>query len=145
MIPENNQITRQIRIGNIYMIYFEGNNNEQSGYRPGLVIQNNAGNRFSPNLIVLPLTSSIKKQSQPTHVVIKADDSGLRKDSMVICENPVCISKNKLGRYVTTLSNDYMSKIAEAYILATSVISFLPIEMMAGIMKKAINLNSVSV
>ena len=64
---------------------------------------------------------------------------------MVICENPVCISKNKLGRYITTLSNDYMSKIAEAYILATSVISFLPIEMMAGIMKKAINLNSVSV
>jgi mRNA-degrading endonuclease toxin of MazEF toxin-antitoxin module len=41
---------------------------EQSGIRPVLVIQNNVGNKYSPTLIITPLTSKAKKLAQPTHV-----------------------------------------------------------------------------
>ena len=43
---------------------------EQSGIRPVLVIQNNVGNKYSPTLIITPLTSKAKKLAQPTHVII---------------------------------------------------------------------------
>ena len=76
------------RIGEIYYMLFEGRDSEQSGWRPALVFQNNVGNVHSPNLIVLPLTSSLKKQDMPTHVMLRASETGLPKDSMVICENP---------------------------------------------------------
>ena len=62
--------TKNPKIGDIYLVYFDGSGNEQKGFRPGLVFQNNVGNEHSPNLIVLPLTSALKKTNQPTHVFI---------------------------------------------------------------------------
>lgn len=55
------------QIGEVYLMKFSGSGSEQVGWRPGLVFQNNVGNSHSPNVIALPLTSSIKKTSQPTH------------------------------------------------------------------------------
>lgn len=66
------------QIGEVYLMNFGGSGCEQNGWRPGVVFQNNVGNAHSPNIIALPLTSSIKKAGQPTHVVIKSADSGLR-------------------------------------------------------------------
>ena len=136
-------ITRQIKIGDIYMVFFDGDGSEQRGYRPGLVIQNNVGNKYSPNIIVLPITSIIKKRNQPTHVVVSADNSGLERDSVVLCENPRCLSKDKLNRYITTLPDKYMEEIAVAYILSTSIISFLPINAVHSVWQKASTLNSI--
>lgn len=143
MLSKTNDIARPIMIGDIYMVFFEGDRSEQNGYRPGLIVQNNLGNRYSPNIIVLPLTSVIKKVSQPTHVLIYAGNSGLAKNSIVLCENPKCISKDKLDRYVATLSRDYMEQVAEAYILATSVISFIPIQSVHNVWRKANALNAM--
>lgn len=84
---QNNK-ERVPQIGEVYLMKFGGSGSEQSGWRPGVVFQNNMGNAYSPNIIALPLTSSLKKTNQPTHVIIKAADSGLRRDSMVLCENP---------------------------------------------------------
>lgn len=132
------------QIGDIYMMKFDGSANEQNGWRPGLVFQNNVGNAFSPNIIALPLTSSIKKANQPTHVIVKAANTGLKRDSMVLCENPERMSKEKLGEYITTLSNEYMREIAEASILSSSVISYLDVEVLISVWKKAVALNAVS-
>lgn len=131
----------QPRIGEIYMMKFSGSGSEQSGWRPGLVFQNNTGNTFSPNIIAVPLTTAIKKAGQPTHVVVLASDTGLIKDSMVLCENPERMSKDRIGKYITTLSDDYMKKIAEASILASSVISYLDPDILLKIWKQAVSLN----
>lgn len=130
------------RIGEIYMVKFDGFGSEQSGWRPALIFQNNTGNAYSPNVIVLPITSKLKKVNQPTHVVVHAGESGLVKDSMVLCENPISISKNKLGKYLTTLSYEYMSMIAQAHMLATSAIAFLDPKMIQTILEQSIRLNS---
>lgn len=133
--------TREFKIGDIFIMDFDGSGCEQRGLRPGLVFQNNTGNIHSPNIIALPLTTSIKKMKQPTHVLLSASDTGLRKDSVVLCENPERMSKTKIGRYVTTLSDDYMEKIAAASLLATSVISFLKPEVLLSLWHKAQSLN----
>lgn len=58
----------EIKRGDIVKCYLsgEGNSHVQSGYRPVVVVQNNTGNKFSPNTIVVPLTSEAKKD-MPTH------------------------------------------------------------------------------
>ncbi len=137
------QNARTPMIGDIYMVTFDGDGCTQRGIRPAVIFQNNIGNLHSPNVIVLPLTSKLKKVGQPTHVLVNAVDTGLRLDSMVLCENPMCVPKEKLGNYLTTLSKKYMAMIAKAHILATASISFLDPETLLSLMEKANQLNLI--
>lgn len=120
---------------------FAGTGSEQSGWRPGLVFQNNVGNTHSPNIIALPLTSSIKKTGQPTHVVIPKS-VGLKVDSMVLCENPERMSKDRIGSLITSLPDEYMAMVARANMLASSAISFLNPDELVDIWKESLKLNS---
>ena len=143
MVNKNRGVTP--KIGDVYLMNFGGSGSEQSGLRPGVIFQNNTGNIYSPNIIALPITSSVKKGNQPTHVTLKSSDTGLKMDSVVLCENPERMSKDKLGKYITSLSDDYMKKITEANLLATSAIAFLDFESLANIWRKATTLNAVLV
>lgn len=70
---------------------------EQGGIRPVIIIQNDVGNKYSPTVIVLPITSEIKKESMPTHCVLhKTDINGLEVDSMVMAEQIRVIDKSRL-------------------------------------------------
>lgn len=144
MQEKTNTNERTPLIGEVYLMRFCGSGSEQSGIRPGVVFQNNVGNKNSPNIIALPLTTSLKKLGMPTHVLLKASDTGLRKDSMVICENPEKMSKEKIGRYITTLSKEQMKDVAKANLMATAAISFLDRKTLVGIWEKSILLNKRS-
>lgn len=114
-----------IKIGEVYYANTPSNGSVQGGYRPHIVWQNNVGNKYSPNVVLIPLTSVMKKTSLPTHVMLSADETGLPKDSIALCENPVSFPKDKLEKYVTTISDENLKKIAIANTLASSAISFL--------------------
>lgn len=139
-----NDVGKNPAIGEVYIMNFGGVGSEQAGLRPGIVFQNNVGNANSPNIIALPLTSSMKKIGMPTHVLIKSSDSGLRMDSIAICENPERMSKDRIGKYITTLSDSYMKEIAIANLLASSAISFVDRASLLGAWEKAVRLNSVA-
>lgn len=144
-MSETRQKTHDVPcIGDVYLMKFEGVGNEQRGWRPGVVFQNNVGNTHSPNIIALPLTSALKKTSQPTHVVVFAADTGLKMDSMVLCENPEKMSKAKLGAYLTTLSDKYMREIAIANLIATGAISFLSETDLIDAWKQSVQLNRMA-
>ena len=134
------QIKRIPKIGEIYMMQFSGSGSEQQGWRPGLVFQNNLGNRHSPNIIALPLTSAIKKSNQPTHVSLPKE-IGLKMDSMVLAENPERMSKDRMGDYIATVPEEFMEKVAAANLLATSAIAFINPEFLMEIHKLATRLN----
>lgn len=136
----------KISIGDVYIMDFggKGRGSEQCGLRPGVVFQNNLGNANSPNIIALPITSSVKKLHLPTHVFLPAADTCLLRDSSVICENPECMSKERIGKYLGTLSQTYMKRIAEASILATSAISFLDKETLLQAWERAVRYNSIA-
>lgn len=82
---------------------------EQGGMRPVVVIQNDIGNKYSPTVIVLPLTSQIKKY-MPTHLNVNKD-SGLFMDSTVEGEQIRTIDKSRLKRYIGTFPRDVMTEI----------------------------------
>lgn len=73
---------------------------EQGGVRPVVVVQNDRGNRFSPTVICAAMTSRLGKHDLPTHVWVAAKDSGLRSDSLVLCEQLRTLEKQRLQTWV---------------------------------------------
>lgn len=115
----------RLQIGDVYLMSFDGIGSEQRGVRPGVVFQNNLGNQTSPNIIALPLSSRLKKTKMPTHIVLKADEYNLVADSVVLCENPQRMSKERIIKPITRLDEKAMKDIAIGSILSSSVIAFL--------------------
>lgn len=94
---------------------------KQSGYRPAIVMQNNIGNKFSPTLIVLPLTKKIKNVEQPTHTVIQKDiDNGLSYDSMLLAEQITTIDKTKVKKVGKISNRELQKSIFKCYIYAAA-------------------------
>lgn len=87
---------------------------EQGGHRPVLVIQNDVGNKYSPTVIVVAITSQISKAKLPTHVEINAKQFNLDKDSVILLEQMRTIDKRRLKEKITHLSEEIMSKVDEA-------------------------------
>ena len=130
------------KIGEIYKVYFpENNGSVQGGWRPAVIFQNNLGNKFSPNLIVIPLTTKLKKTSQVTHVVLDKS-CGLPQTSMALCENPYTVTKENVGEYVTTLSDEDLQRVAEGNLLAMAGIAFIQSDQLTKIIQKAKQLNT---
>ena len=73
---------------------------EQGGVRPVLIVQTDRGNRFSPTVICAAMTSRLGKNDLPTHVWVSARDSGLRSDSLVLCEQLRTLEKRRLQAWV---------------------------------------------
>ena len=71
----------------------------QGGVRLVINIQNNSGNFFGPTLIVVPLTTELKKLGQPTHCVLKKQ-RGLDETSMSEAEQIVTINKCRVIKYL---------------------------------------------
>lgn len=137
-----NKVNKVPKFGDVYLVEFDGDGSVQTGSRPAVVFQNNVGNTYSPNVTVLPLTSKVKKTNMPTHVLLPSQSTGLRRDSMVLCENPVCIPKWQLGQFLTSLPVEYMGKIAEANMYASAAIAYVNPEVLTSIRTRAIELNA---
>lgn len=105
-----------VKRGEIYYVEFYNSvGSEQKGTRPVLVIQNDIGNRYSPTVIGVPLTSRIKKDL-PTHMNITSTDCpGLKCDSTALFEQ-ICTFdktriKSKIGSIPKTMEPIMYEKI----------------------------------
>ncbi len=106
---------RNIRKGDIYVVNLESKyDHVQNGVRPCIVVQNNVGNTFSPNIIVVPLTTKLKKIYMPTHVV-------LEPNVMALCESILTISKEQIVYYIKTLDSEAMNKIDDALSISLEI------------------------
>ena len=114
---------KEIAIGDVYYAKVECNGSVQGGFRPYVVMQNDIGNKYSPNVVLIPLTTAIKKEKMPT-----CKESGLPKDSVALCENPISFPKEELGEFITKLPQNIMKDLAVANSLASSAISFLNLD-----------------
>ncbi len=87
---------------------------EQGGLRPVLVVQNDMGNRYSPTVVVLAVTSQLHKARLPTHVQVPAAGHGLQKDSVILAEQLRTLDKRRLHERIGQLSPEYMAQVARA-------------------------------
>ncbi|UYJ30902.1 MAG: type II toxin-antitoxin system PemK/MazF family toxin [Oscillospiraceae bacterium] len=81
---------------------------EQGGIRPVLVVQNNVGNKHSPTVIVVPI-SSVRKKNLPVHIQISCSE--LPKNSTILAEQIRTIDRSRLRKYVGSLNRESMKEI----------------------------------
>lgn len=106
--------------GQIYWIDFGKNTigSEQGGIRPGLVIQNNIGNKFSTTVVVIAITTQIKKANNiPAHVLIDTleYETGLEHNSIVLTEQIRTVDKQRIVGYIGECPYGLMKKIEKAF------------------------------
>ena len=103
-----------IRRGDIFFADFGHTvGSEQSGVRPVLAVQNNVGNRYSPTIIVAPMTSKAKKMEQPTHVEI-GEQFGLNESSVILLEQIRTIDRGRIISYVGHVDGLTMASVNRA-------------------------------
>lgn len=116
-------ITRQCKRACIHWVDFgETKGSEQGGIRPAIIIQNDIGNKYSPTVIVCPISSEIKKKELPTHVYLDNWKTyGLTKPSQVITEQIRTRDKAQLGDYIGCVDVDTMNKIDKSIEISVQV------------------------
>ena len=87
---------------------------EQGGIRPVLIVQNEIGNRHSPTVIAAAITSRLDKARLPTHINIRAADTGLAKDSVVLLEQIRTLDKRRLREHMGRLDEAQMQRVDNA-------------------------------
>lgn len=86
---------------------------EQAGVRPIVVIQNDVGNRYSPTVIGIAITSK-EKIKMPTHLEIDGTKYGLEKDSVILAEQIRTLDKSRLKEKVGRLDKETLEKLKKA-------------------------------
>jgi len=93
---------------------------EQGEIRPILVVQNDVGNKFSPTIVIVPITCSLKKKHLPTHVKIPTS-CGLSTDSVALVEQIRTIDRSRFDGYIGHIGSEVQSKIDVALAICVSI------------------------
>lgn len=102
-----------VKRGEVYYADLDGGiGSEQKGHRPVAIMQNDAGNAYSPTVIVVPATSRAKN-ALSTHAPIHGE-TGLDCRTIFMAEQIQTIDKGRLGRFVCRLKEETMIGIEEA-------------------------------
>jgi len=107
----------EFRRGDIVFIPFPYITNfSKTRERPVVVIQNDIGNRFSPNLIVAAISSQIPSREYPIHFLVRQDSpeaegTGLRRDSIVQTEIILTVPKTSVTKRLGRFNDAAMSAI----------------------------------
>lgn len=98
------------RRGDVLYASLEGIGSEQKGIMPVVIIQNDAGNDKSNTIIVAPVGKR-KKPPCCMHFIFYEKEGGIRKDSVLMCEQIKVIDKSRVLSKIGYLSQDTMLKI----------------------------------
>lgn len=102
--------------GDIYMARLradEDGGSLQEGVRPILVISNDKCNEHNPVITIVPLTSRLRKNPLPTHVLIK--ECGLVKPSIALAEQIMTLNKSRLGKRMGSIrATVYQTRVDRA-------------------------------
>ena len=86
---------------------------EQDGIRPVLIVQNDFGNKYSPTVIAVAITTQ-NKARLPTHIPINKSVSKLPKNSIILVEQIRTLDKSRLKNKIGCLDEKTMLKVKEA-------------------------------
>lgn len=118
----NSQVKSFYPRGAIYACYMGVNvgfEKSRLEARPCLIVSTDQINKNSGNVIVVPLSKDIKytKGSKTQlaydwhYVLKKAKYPSLNYDSVIQCEDMRCVSKARMGKFITKVSSDDMAEI----------------------------------
>lgn len=118
---EKDLLYPEVRRGEVYWCDFgESYGCEQGGLRPAIVVQNNYGNKYSYTTIVLPCTTTVRKDL-PVHyrctfsslnmIDYNEEKGGLKEENTVMTEQIRTVDKVRLRGYIGKLTPEIMKEI----------------------------------
>ena len=115
------QIQRHFTQGAIHQCQLGENiGSEQGEYRPALIVSNNNMNHLSANVVIVPLTRTLKTKivdgrvvpKYPTNYFLhKANYSFLKDDSAVLANEVRSVSKIRLTVYLGTINQTDLDRV----------------------------------
>jgi mRNA interferase MazF len=104
-----------INQGDIYWVELEEPKGSEPAYRhPHVVIQNDAFNFSKINTVVLcALTTNLKRASSPGNIMLKKNEAGLPKKSVVNITQIITVNKSDLKEKIGQLSKSRVKEIIE--------------------------------
>lgn len=99
--------------GQIYLVKLPAHPSDTKT-RPALVVSLDVRNRLANDVIVVPLTTTLRPA--PTHVELPAGEGGLKQSSMAKCEQVTTLDKSFLlrGPFAGTIRPSLMREIEKA-------------------------------
>lgn len=101
--------------GDIYLADLNpSRGSEQAGIRPVILVQHSNIDRFTRTVVVIPLTTNLRRAQIPGTIAIPAGEGGLNQESVALCYQIVVIDRQRLQRQIGTLSFSHLQQSAEA-------------------------------
>ena len=105
----------KIKRGYIWSVYLRpGVGSEVAKKRPSLIVSNNAVNKISPTVIIIPLSSQTYKILGPERLFIAKKESKLAKDSVILVTQIRAIDKTRLIKPISSISKVKLQEVEEA-------------------------------
>jgi len=95
---------------------------EQAGIRPVLIFQNNVVSKFTMTVLVIPLTTNLRRASLPSCVQISKSEGGLTSDSVALCHQLRVLDKVRLKRKLGTVSQELLSVIESCVLFTMGIV-----------------------
>ena len=110
--------------GEIYWVKLPGHPSDRKA-RPALVVSMDVRNRLANDVIVVPLTTTLRQA--PTHVELPAGEGGLKETSMAKCEQVTTLDQSFLirGPFAGIISPSLLREIEKAIQRAIASIASL--------------------
>jgi mRNA interferase MazF len=104
--------------GDVVLVQFPYSTGDGSKLRPAVVVQPDHNNRRLSNVILVPLTTTIARATEPTQLLIEAQSAigmtaGLRHTSVVSCENLTTVAQSLVRRRLGHIPPDTMIELNE--------------------------------
>lgn len=101
----------KIKRGNVFIADLDPTiGSEQYGRRPVVILSNDLNNKYSPTILVAPLTKIMKKTKLPTHILIRKNRF-LKYDSLILLEQLRTIDKTRLTAFKGRVDKITLEKI----------------------------------
>jgi len=95
---------------------------EQAGIRPVLIFQNDVVSKFTTTVLAIPLTTNLRRASQPSCMRISKGEGGLVSDSVVLCHQLRVLDKTRLQRKLGTVTQETLSAIENRVLFTMGIV-----------------------
>ena len=86
---------------------------EQSGIRPVIVFQNNNISK----IIIIPLTTNLRRAELPSCILISPESNGLNEKSVALCHQIRVIDRKRIIKKIGKINNNILFEIETTLLL----------------------------
>src|SRR5438552_17672911 len=91
---------------------------EQAGVRPAIILQDDKLTQQYITVILIPLTTNLKRRTMPSTVLLKAGEAGLLKNSVALCHQVQVLGKARLSARLGILEPQRLQEIEDMLLFA---------------------------